>query len=203
MKKLFFILIAGFVLLMAHNFNGAYAGDHDGDGGHGIPLSKLAGKYSVTFQLGGFFTQCFKPDFSATESCSTPGAIPINISGATVGQSTQDSDGDSCAQFTGAFAVISGQTNPPSVLSFIGVSKVTSYDPATGSGDSSFTNYVGGKCIGAKFDSTGSTINSTGTNHFVASDDGDRVDGTTLTFTDALGDIGGFNIISSALKQHK
>ena len=53
MKKLFLILIAGFALVMALDFNGAYAGDHDGDHGHdrdgGIPLSKLAGKYAAIF----------------------------------------------------------------------------------------------------------------------------------------------------------
>src|SRR5215469_12654728 len=98
MKKLFPTLIAGFALVMANGFKGAYAGDHGGDGGRGIPLSKLAGKYSLTFQGGGFFTLCFKPDFSANESCSTPGAVPINIYGATVGQSTQDRDGDSCVK---------------------------------------------------------------------------------------------------------
>lgn len=198
MKKWCFVLVTSIAVAVAIYVDRIYAGDEGG-----IPLSTLAGKYAVTFPLGGFFTECFKPDFSATESCSTPGAVPLNISGATVGQSTQDRDGDSCAQFTGAFAVISGQTMPPSVLSFFGVSKVTNYDPATGSGDSSFTNYVGGKCIGAKFDSTGATVNSTGTNHFVASDDGERVDSTTLTFSDALGNIGGFNIISLALKQEK
>ena len=81
MKKLFLILIAGFALVMAHDFKRAYAGDHNSGDDGGIPLSKLAGKYSVTFTPGGFFTTCFKPDFSATESCSTPGAIPLTETG--------------------------------------------------------------------------------------------------------------------------
>jgi hypothetical protein len=202
MKKLFLILMAGFALVMTHDFNGAYAGDHGGDDG-GIPLSKLAGKYSVTFPPGGFITDCFKPGFSATESCSTPGAIPLNISGVTVGQSTQDKDGDSCTKATGAFAAIIGQTTPPTVVVFLSVAKVTTYDPATGSGDMSFTNYLGGKCIGSNFDSSGATLEQTGTAHFVASDNGKRVDFTTTTLTDALGDIGGFNIFRSDLKQDK
>lgn len=192
----------GFALVMAYDFNGAYAGDHNGGGDGGIPLSKLAGKYSVTFQGGGFFTLCFKPDFSANESCSTPGAVPISISGATVGQSTQDRDGDSCVKLKGAFAT-PGQPTPPSVAVFFTVVKVTNYDPETGSGDSSFTNYTGGKCIGSRFDSTGATLGQTGTNHFVASDDGKRFDFTNTTFTDALGDIGGFNISGTYLKQEK
>jgi hypothetical protein len=60
MKKLFLILIAAVAVIMALDFNGAYAGDHEGEGG-GIPLSRLAGKYSLTFQAGEFFVQCFKP----------------------------------------------------------------------------------------------------------------------------------------------
>jgi hypothetical protein len=194
MRKLFLVLIAGFALVVAHDFNA------DGGDGGGIPLSKLAGKYSVTFQLGGFITQCFKPDFSATESCSTHGAIPISVSGATVGQKTQEKDGDACYTLTGTFAH-AGQPTPPLVAVFFTVEKVTNYNPATGTGDSSFTNYGGGKCIGSNFDSTGATVGQTGTAHFVASDDGKRLDYTLTTFVDAVGDIGGFNIIHSDLKQ--
>jgi hypothetical protein len=203
MKKLFLILIACFALVLALDFNGAYAGDRDGDHGHdrdgGIPLSKLAGKYSVTFQAGGFFVQCFKPDFSATEPCSTPGAVPINVSAGTVAQSTWDKDGDTCSKLTSVFASL-GQTSPPSVVVFFSVIKVTDYDPATASGDSSFTTYLGGKCIGSKFDSTGATNIGTGTYHFVASQDGERVDFTQLTST---GDFGGFIIVGTYLKQEK
>ena len=196
MKKLFLIVIAGFALVLAHDFNA-----DGGDGGR-IPLSKLAGKYSVTFPPGGFFVTCFKPDFSATESCSTPGAIPITENGDTVGQKTQDKEGDSCAKFTGAFVVLGQPSpNPPLVLVFFSVSKVTDYDPATGSGDFSFTNYLGGKCVGSNFDSTGATLGQTGTAHFVASDDGKRVDVATTTFTDAVGDLGAFIIPSVQLKQ--
>jgi hypothetical protein len=202
MKKLFLILIASVALVMAHDFNSVYAGEHDGDGDGGIPLSKLAGKYSVTYQGGGFFTQCFKPDFSATESCSTPGAVPVNLYTATVGQTTWDKDGDSCLRQTAAVSTL-GQPFPSTVVAGFSAEKVTDYDPATGSGDTSFTNYLGGKCIGSKFDSTGATVLETGTYHFVASDDGDRVDFAVTTFTDALGDLAGFVIAGSFLKQDK
>jgi hypothetical protein len=201
MKKLFLILMAGFALVIAHDLNGVYASDHDSDGGR-IPLSKLAGKYAAIYSPAGFFTQCFKPDFSANESCSTSGAVPIVVSAGTVGQKTQDNDGDSCEKFTGVFAT-PGQPTPSAIVVYITVEKVTDYDPATGSGDTSATNYLGGKCIGSKFDSTGATKAQTGTTHFAASDDGRRVDSTVTSFIDALGDIGGFVITRSDLKQDK
>src|ERR1700746_2609453 len=103
MKKLFLILIAVFALVMTYDFNGAYAGDHGGDDG-GIPLSKLAGKYAAIVSSAGFLTQCFKPGFSAPEPCSTPGAVGAPVSFGTVGQKTQDKEGDACESFTGAFA---------------------------------------------------------------------------------------------------
>lgn len=197
MKKLFLILIVGFALVMAHDLNGVYAGD-DGDGGRGIPQSKLAGKVAQTAQ--GSITVCFKPDFSATENCSTPGvqAVPANI--VLVGQGTGDRDGDSCATatFTQGF---SGAPSAPFVGVQVTVGKVTKYDPATGSGDVSVTNYSGGKCEGSKFDSTGATVINTATAHFVASDNGERVDAVTTSITDSLGDIGAFNLASVALKQ--
>jgi hypothetical protein len=82
-----------------------------------------------------------------------------------------------------------------------GVTKVTVYDPATGSGDSSFAFYAGGKCIGSKFDSTGATVTSTGTAHFAASDHGERVDAVITTSTDSVGDVGAFNESGFGLRQ--
>lgn len=200
MKKLFLILIAVFALVLAQDLKAAYADDSGG----GTPLSKLAGKYAAIYSPASFFTQCFKPDFSGPESCSTPAAVPIVISAGTVGQKTQDSEGDSCEKFTGTFAH-PGQPTPPAVIVYFTVTKVTDYDPATGSGDTSDTNYLGGECIGPNFDKTGATLAQTGTTHFVASDNGRRVDSTVTSFIDtsinAVGDIGGFVITRTDLKQ--
>lgn len=198
MKKFFLILIASLALVMAHDFNGVYAGDHDSDGGHGIPLSKLAGKYATAYQ--GSVTVCFKPDFSAAENCSTAGAKTLVFNNVLVGQDTQDRDGDACGTATFTQAV-PGSPLPPLVVIVQGVTKVTNYDPATGSGDSSFTFYAGGKCIGSKFDSRGATVTSTGTAHFAASDNGERLDAVITTTTDSVGDIGAFNIGGFDLKQ--
>jgi hypothetical protein len=197
MKKLFLILIASFALLVAHDSNRIHAGE---DGG-GIPLSNLTGKYAEIF-VGGTFTLCFKPDLSgATESCSTPGAIPEADSGVAAGQKTQDKDGNSCTKTTGTFSFPPFVKFPPTVAVFYSVSKVLNYDPATGSGDTSFTNYLKGNCIGSKFDNTGATIAQTGTSHFVASDNGKRVDSIATTFISVVGDIGAFSIPALDLKQ--
>lgn len=45
--------------------------------------------------------------------------------------------------------------------------KVTDYDPTTGTGDRTFTDYTGGTCNGANFDNTGATVTSTGTFHLL------------------------------------
>lgn len=193
MKKPFLILIVTLALVVIQGFSGVSADD-----GGGIPLSKLAGKFAQA--LDGSITLCFKPDFSATENCSTVGAIPLAQNGPSVGQKTQDKDGDSC--LTGTItAGAPGSKVPPFVFVSRGVNKVTNYDPATGSGDESFTNYAGGNCIGSRFDSTGATVLNNGTLHFVASDNGERTDFLLTTVTDPLGDIGAFNLAGFNLKQ--
>jgi hypothetical protein len=190
MKKLLLILTASFALVMIRGFSTISA-----DGG-GIPLSKLAGKFATAFQ--GSITVCF--GLSGPENCSTAGAKTLILNNVLVGQSTQDKDGDSCGTATITEAT-PGSPLPPLVVIVQGVSKVTSYDPATGSGDSSFTFYAGGKCIGSKFDSTGATVTSTGTAHFAASDNGERFDAVITTSTDSVGDIGAFNEGGFELKQ--
>jgi hypothetical protein len=193
MKKLFLILIASFALIMIQDFSKASA-----DGGAGIPLSKLAGKLAQTFQ--GSITVCFKPDFSGTENCSAADAKPVSGNYVQVGQVTQDKDGNSCSTVTITLG-FPGSPFPPFLSVQQGVTKVTNYDPAAGSGDDSAITYTGGKCIGSKFNSTGATVASSGTDHFVASDNGDRVDFVTTTATDPLGDIGAFNNAGFNLKQ--
>jgi hypothetical protein len=192
MKRLSLIFIASFALVTIQGFSGVFA-----DGG-GVPLSQLAGRYADT--LEGSFTLCFKPDFSDTENCSTSGAIPVSFNGPAVGQITQDKDGNLCGAYIGTAGVPGSPGNfPPQEHHFVG--KVTDYDPATGTGDKSFTDYIGGKCNGTKFDSAGAVVNNTSTGHFVASDNGNRVDLVVTTLQDSAGDIGAFNFTSINLKQ--
>jgi hypothetical protein len=193
MKKFLSVLIASFALVMIQGF-----GTISADGGGGISLSKGAGKYSSTLQ--GSLTFCFKPGFLATENCSTVGAIPVPLNVVVVGQGTQDKDGDSCTTYTSTSGT-PGSPVPPSVGVGPNVSKVTNYDPATGSGDGNYTNYAGGKCIGFKFNSAGATVVNFGTFHFVYSDDAVRTDFVVTSATDAVGDIGAFNLPGVNLKQ--
>jgi hypothetical protein len=195
MKKVFLILLASFALVTIHGFSTASA-----DGGAGIPLSKLAGKLAQTFQ--GSITVCFKPDFSGTENCSAADAKPVSGNYVQVGQVNQDKDGNSCSTITITLG-FPGSPFPPLVSIEQGVGKVTNYDSGTGSGDDSAITYTGGKCIGSKLNSTGATVASSGTDHFVASANGDRVDFVTTTATDPLGDIGAFNLTGFNLKQRE
>jgi hypothetical protein len=191
-KRLFSILLVSLALLVAHDANRIYADDGDG-----IPLSKLTGKYATISQ--GSVTVCFKPDFSATEACSTAGAVTAVGNSVVVGQSTGDK-ASNCATATTTFS-FPGDPTPTTGSVQVTVLKLISYDPATGSGDDSFTNYTGGKCVGSKFDSTGATVLNSGTEHIVASNGGKRIDGMITTLTDPVGDIGAFNISGFALRQ--
>jgi hypothetical protein len=78
---------------------------------------------------------------------------------------------------------------------------ITDYDPATGVGDASYADYDNGQCIGAKFDSTGATSTGTGTEHFVVSRRGTRIDVIDTAQTDATDSVGSFSINSVLLKQ--
>jgi hypothetical protein len=193
MKKLFLILIASLALLVIKGPNPISA-----DGGGGIPLAKLAGRYAETTQ--GSLTLCFKPDFSATEACSTAGAVAVAFNVVAVGHITSDKVGNSCGTGTSTSSA-SGDVHPPAVGVANLVTTLTAYDSATGSGDGSYTNYAGGKCTGSKFDSTGATVLNFGTFHIVASDNGERTDFVITTATDSGADIGAFNLLGFNLKQ--
>lgn len=196
MKKLLIVPILALILATGGGFDSTYAGD--AQPGDSIPLSRLAGKWAQSSQ--GSFTICFKPDFSATESCSASESVPVTGNFVLVSHNTQDADGDQCSDQTltiGLFPKL-----PPFVSTGHSVTKITKYDPVTGSGDDSYVDYQGGKCIGSKFDSTGATITSSGTDHFVASQNGERLDFVTTTATDPLGDTGAFNSPIVALKQN-
>jgi hypothetical protein len=193
MKKLFLILIASFALVMIQGFSRVSA-----DGGDAIPLSKLAGKYASTGQ--GTITLCFKPDFSALENCSTMGAATAPGNFVLVGQSTEDKEGNTCSTATTTFGFL-GSPSLGSEPYDHTVTKVTNYDPATGSGDLSGTHYTGGKCSGSKFDSAGATVAATFTQHFVASDNGERLDSVVTTLTNSVGYFGAFNLTGIDLKQ--
>src|SRR5207249_2122361 len=92
------------------------------------------------------------------------------------GATTGDAKGNACGTATETISNLPVDVNPTGVVVLHSVSKLISYDPATGTGDVSFTDYIGGQCHGAIFDSTGATLNDTGTEHFTASNHGRRID---------------------------
>ena len=63
------------------------------------------------------------------------------------------------------------------------VSKTTSFDPTTGSGSASVSQYHGGSCAGAAFDSTDAILTGTGTQSFMVSDSGNRIDAIVTSFS--------------------
>ena len=80
------------------------------------------------------------------------------------------------------------------------------YDPMTGTGDLAFTEYLGGTCHGATFDSSGAQEFSTGTEHFVVSEGGRRRDYVTTSFvvppdSPSTNTVGGLSFTGTELKQ--
>src|SRR5208337_4229444 len=112
MKKLGLILMASLALVMFHDFNRAFAwDDHHGR----IPLSKLAGNLAVTAQ--GSETLCFVPPSTTPASCSTSGAVPVGpFNLVSVGQGTQDKDGNSCVTSTGTLGFVAASTAPAVIV---------------------------------------------------------------------------------------
>ena len=192
-------IFAGLILsqkAIAGNNGGSSNGDHGGQGG--IPLT--AGQFSSTLQ--GSLALCLNSTSFALESCSISGALVIPLSVLAVGAFTQDSAGNTCAAYTEVDSDLPVNASPPTVTTNEHVSaKVVDYDPTTGMGDGSFTSYTGGACNGSTFDSTGATELSTGTDHFVITKDGNRVDFLFTTLTNSTGSIGDFSLSGTNLRQ--
>ena len=197
MKKLWVIVLAGWVFVMSQGFRTVAADD---EGTQGIPLRKLAGTYSATVQ-GSFFL-CFvnAPPFPLAK-CGSPGSIGVPLSFLEVGVATRDAEGNTCATLTETVADLPVDISPPFVAVRHSVGRVTSYDPTTGTGDGSVTSYAGGQCHGSTFDSTGATVVSTSTSHFAASNRGKRVDEVATSLTDPVGAVGDFSASATELRE--
>ena len=117
------------------------------------------------------------------------------------GEVTFDYKGNACGTFNQDGSDIPVGASPSQLSTSTNVGKLLDYDPATGTGDLSFTAYSGGNCQGAAFDGTGATIVSTGTGHFAVSGGGNRVDGIFTSLTGPSGGFGGFSLSFVYLKQ--
>jgi hypothetical protein len=133
-------------------------------------------------------------------------AVPHTIED--VGVYTLDNDGNGCGTIVETEAPFPVGTSPTTVLEIHSVSHTTKYDPKTGTGDASVTNYSGGKCNDssfdgpASFDSTGAIVISTLTEHFTVSEGGQRLDFVVTFLTNPVGlGIGGFSLPGTLLRK--
>lgn len=193
----FLLLIAGCVFFIGLGSNVAVAGK--------IPLSALAGTYTITG--GGSFAFCTGPAPTFTEiPCSKfiPGtdfSFPFTVK--QLGEATIDAKGNLCSTATQTASDFPPDFSPPSVVTVhdVVLAKDVSYDPSTGVGDESGTHYRGGRCKGAVFNNKGATLASTFSVHFVASENGKRIDSITTVLQDLIGDIGDFSLTGTFLKR--
>jgi len=195
MKKLIAILLAGCTFFIGHCFQEVAAADD------GTPLHKLAGTYSATVQ--GTVFVCLKngAPFPAAQ-CGADGSAGILVSILHIGATTFDAMGNSCKTLTGTYRSFPVDAAPTTSSVFYSVSKITSYDPATGTGEQSFTTYAGGHCNGASFDSTGATAGDAGTERIAVSNSGKRIDTVVTSDIDTpVNELGGVSVSVTLLRQ--
>jgi hypothetical protein len=176
MTKLILILLAGCAVVLSPGFRTVAAGDQ-GE----IPLSKLAGTAAVTVHGSFFF--CVQDTISfAPAACGSAGSTGFPLTLVAVGAATHVNK-TTCSTLTQTISNLPVDVTPPVVQVVHNVTTITSYDPVTGTGEASFTSYSGGQCNGASFDSTGATVIGSGTEHFAASERGNRLDFVLTSFS--------------------
>jgi hypothetical protein len=190
-----YLLLAASCVFLGFGSSIAVAGD--------IPLTALAGTYTITGS--GSFAICSGPAPTFTEiPCSKfiPGTdISFPQTVVEVGEDTFDAKGNSCDTITETISDFPVDFSPPIVATVHIVTHMTSYDPSTGVGDLSGTGYIGGSCNGAVFNNKGATKDGTFLNHFVASDNGKRIDLIGTAIQDLIGGIGDFSATTLGLKR--
>jgi hypothetical protein len=188
-------ILAGFAIVAGQK---AVAAEGDGEP-RGIPLP--SGQFSDTAQ--GSQALCFNPTQPVLEDCSTSGVVVVPINLLENGAGSIDSAGNSCFTVTDADSALPVNAIHPLVQLLHSVGKVVSYDSTTGTGDSSFIAYSGGRCHGATFDHAGATKNASGTNHFVVTAGGSRVDLVTTSVNTPSNAVASFSTSGTLLMQTK
>jgi len=188
-----FLLLTAGCIFLGFGSNVAMAGK--------IPLTALAGTYTQTGS--GSFAICTGPDFKEKD-CSkfmpvTDHFFPQTI--VSIGEPTVDAKGNACNTITQTISDFPVDSSPPIVQTIHAAAHIKSYDPSTGVGDSSGTTYSGGSCNGAIFNNKGATKIGTVSVHFVASDNGKRIDEIATALQDLIGGIGDFSITATDLKR--
>jgi hypothetical protein len=190
----------GLVLFMATMIGGPVRVSQAQDD-EGVTLASLAGKFSL--RGGGFVTFCVNATFTAPAACaSVPQAQRVLFNLATIGHFARDAVGNACLVFTGTTRrALVGASAATSASTSFSVATNISFDPTTGSGTASFSNYNGGSCIGAAFDSTGATLTATGTVTYDVSDSGDRIEYIVAGLTAVDGSTNGLVLTYTAIRQ--
>ena len=169
--------------------------------GGGVTLASLAGKF--TSKGSGSYTACFNESFTTVVDCASAPHHEVRFKLTTVSHGTFDAAGNSC----GVTAVTTAPRGPPPVPYGIygmrfyetNVSTITSFDATTGSGSSSFSQYRGGRCNGAVFDNTGAILTGTGTQSFMVSDSGNRIETIVTSFSGVTGAFGVAGMIKETM----
>jgi hypothetical protein len=179
MMKLRIATGLGLVLFMATMIGGPIRVSQAQDDEGSVTLADLAGKFSA--RGSGFSTVCFNSTSTALQDCATaPHIVPFNFT--RIEWETRDAGGNSCGVHTVTSAPVFGTKFPSAGQKRTNVT-TSSFDPATGSGTGSGTQYVGGSCNGAVFDGTGATKVVTFTFSFDVSDSGNRIETVVTGFT--------------------
>ena len=174
----------GLLLRMAAMACGQVRSQARANGG-GVTLASLAGKFET--KGSGSYTLCLNASFSAPLDCASAmhQEVPFNFTALSHG--SRDAAGNSCGvtnqsnTLTGAAVEVYAAKFAARVnIRRTNVSTTTSFDSTTGSGTASFRQYREKNCIGAAFDSTDAVLAATGTQSFMVSDSGNRIE-TTLT----------------------
>ena len=148
-----------------------------------VTLASLAGKFKT--RGSGVYTLCYRENFTEEVDCASAPHEEVPYKLTAVSHNIRDAAGNSCA-----FTTLTGA--PTDVLAYsakyaswgllkinftrTNVSTTTSFDPTIGAGSAEFSQYNGGSCAGAAFDRTGAILTGTGTQNFMASDSGNRID---------------------------
>jgi hypothetical protein len=135
-----------------------------------------------------------------TEAACSTGSCPVlNI--IEIGSSLRDKSGNACGTHTAVVNFLPPTGAAPTTATITHVMQVNHYDPSTGTGDMSLTEYFGGSCNGTVFNnSSGGTQVVTGTLHFVVSNGGNRID-SIVTLLNVAGGAGGYSLKFKEMRQ--
>jgi len=145
--------------------------------GSGVASQTLAAGSSGIALPSGHFSFAAR---GTEANCAAGPCITLNIIEA--GNMVRDAAGNACGSHTAVVTTIPATNTPPIVVpSVITVLSLLSYDPSTGTGDSTLSEYSGGTCNGSAFNSAGATQIVSGRLHFSVSNGengngGDRID---------------------------